>query len=199
MWILVALLEVLFAYLFWLEASKPEFLISAICITRSKWTPPIKYTLLLLIRYKLIWNLDYSQLLHIIISFRVLGRRRNINNQDKPIRHFVCRSGPCETQSFPDLRYHVSNSVWLSATASVKTLPEFKGRRMSPYGLKTQRPLDRFYKILIFFYNFCHPEPQQVPAFWLKLFCSLIVSVMSALESYLLPRRGFDYFCLCTQ
>lgn len=38
MWILVALLEVLFAYLFWLEASKPEFLISAICIARSKWT-----------------------------------------------------------------------------------------------------------------------------------------------------------------
>lgn len=68
------------------------------------------------------------------------------------MRHFVCRSGPCETHSFPDLRYHVSNSVWLAATAGVKTLPEFKGKRMSPYGLKTQRPLDRFYKILILFF-----------------------------------------------
>lgn len=89
-----------------------------------------------------------------------------MNNQDKPMRHFVCRSGPCETHSFPDLRYHVSNSLWLSAKAGVKTLAEFKGRRMSPYALKTQRPLDRFYKILIFFLIvLCQPEPQQVPAY----------------------------------
>lgn len=70
------LYKVLFAYLFWLEASTPEFLISAVCITRSKWTPPIKYTLLLLMRYKLIWNLDYNQLQHIINSFCVLERRK---------------------------------------------------------------------------------------------------------------------------
>lgn len=67
------------------------------------------------------------------------------------MRHFVCRSGPRETHSFPDVRYHVPNSVWLSATAGVKTLADFMGRKMSPYGLKIQRPLDRFYKILILF------------------------------------------------
>lgn len=44
--ILLALLEVLFAYLFCLEDSKPEFLISAIYIIKSKWISSIKYTYL---------------------------------------------------------------------------------------------------------------------------------------------------------
>lgn len=90
MWILVPLLEVLCAYMFWLEASKPEFLISAICITRSKWTPPIKYALLLLTRYKLIWNLDYRQLQHIIISFLCFGSKKEIKTTKTSLWDILC-------------------------------------------------------------------------------------------------------------
>lgn len=71
--ILFALLEVLFADLFYLGASKPEFLISVICIIKNNLTSPIKYTFPLLTRCQLIWNLGYGQLL---VSFCVLGRRK---------------------------------------------------------------------------------------------------------------------------
>lgn len=62
------------------------------------------------------------------------GEGRNINNQyDKPVR--LCADLILAKHSFSHLGYHDSNSVWFSAIDSVKTLAEFRGRRVSHYDL----------------------------------------------------------------